>query len=132
MTVRTGWTTQEAARFYNVFNCKPGPCFIAVFPIIIACGQQADRPAWPCLSDFFHSIMEFLALIYGKEMQFLIAWGNKRVFFVKFIYSEKTAKFCKIFTLLLTVVKRWRKVDWKGRALRLKSSLKAGRNFTQV
>ena len=24
------------------------------------------------------------------------------------------------------------KVDWKGRALRLKSSLKAGRNFTQV
>ena len=48
--------------------------------------------------------MEFLALIYGNEMEFLIAWGNKRVFFVKFIYSEKATKFCKIFTLLLTTV----------------------------
>ena len=66
-----------------------------------------------------------------KKWRFIVAWDdptqsihslinvlNTIKFisdYVKFIYSEKVTKFCKIFTLLLTVctvVKRFRKILW--------------------
>ena len=55
----------------------------------------------------FYSICGRVKVLHSKHTSYQCEWGNnvdEKHYWVKFIYSEKAAKFCKIFTLLLSYV----------------------------